>query len=134
MRPASLIRFFTLTVIALSANLALAQNPRPTGKVNDFFTAACANCHGKKREGGQTPAGNKVPSLLTDVWLHGGDDESIAKSIRNGYPEKEMPAWSVGMTDKEIRAMVVYIREQQSLFRRGQTKFDKPADDVTVKS
>lgn len=132
MRPSTLL-FFTAAA-ATPFTLLLAQNPRPTGKVNDFYAASCSNCHGKKLEGGQTPGGNKVPSLLDDEWLHGGDDASIAKSIHNGYPEKEMPPWAATMTDKEIRAMVVYIREQQSLFRRGQTKFEKPADDVTVKS
>ena len=124
-----------LSVSALLAcAVAFAQNPRPTGKVNDFYALNCANCHGKKLEGGQTPANNKVPSLLDDEWLHGGDDASIAQSIRNGYPEKEMPAWGATMSDLEIRAMVVYLREQQSLFRRGQVKLEKPADDITVKS
>lgn len=134
MRLASLPQLLALPALALTACLALAQNPRPTGKVNDFYALSCANCHGKKMEGGQTPAQNKAPTLLDHEWLHGGDDESIAKSIKNGYPEKEMPAWSAAMTDKEIRAMVVYIREQQSLARRGMMKVEKPADDVAVKS
>src|SRR3954468_9048042 len=131
MRPT---RFLPLAALLLPLQLALAQNPRATGKINEFYAQSCSNCHGKKLEGGQTPAGNKVPSLLDDEWLHGGDDESIARSIRNGYPEKEMPPWSATMTDKEIRAMVVYIREQQSLFRRGQVKIEKPKDDIAVKS
>ena len=113
---------------------AFAQNIRATGKINEFYALNCANCHGKKLEGGQTPANNKVPSLLDDEWLHGGDDESIAKSIRNGYPEKEMPAWSAAMSDKEIRAMVVYIREQEFLFRRGDTKIEKRPEDLVAKS
>ena len=88
MRPHRLL----LTVVALAPlTSAVAQNIRSTGKINEFYAASCANCHGKKLEGGQTPANNKVPSLLDDEWMHGGDDESIAKSIRNGYPEKEMP-------------------------------------------
>jgi len=28
--------------------------------------------------------------MLDEVWVHGGDDESIARSIRNGFPEKGM--------------------------------------------
>ncbi|HUR58964.1 MAG TPA: PQQ-dependent sugar dehydrogenase [Opitutaceae bacterium] len=119
---------------ALLPGIAFAQNPRVTGKINDAYTTNCSNCHGKKLEGGQTPGGNKVPSLLDDEWMHGGDDESIARSIKNGYPQKEMPPWGGAMTDKEIRAMVVYIREQQSLFRRGQVKLEKPADNIAVKS
>ena len=113
---------------------ALAQNIRATGKINEFYAAACANCHGQKLEGGRTPAGHTVPSLLDDEWLHGGDDDSIAKSIKIGYPEKEMPGWATGMTDKEIRAMVIYIREQQFAFRRGDTKIDKRPEDLVAKS
>ena len=131
MRPT---RFLFIAAAFAPLSSSFAQNIRATGKVNEFYAVNCSNCHGKKLEGGQTPAQNKVPSLLDDEWLHGGDDESIAKSIRNGFPEKEMPPWSATMTDKEVRAMVVYIREQQSLFRRGQTKVEKPADDITVKS
>jgi len=131
MRPHRLL----LIAVALAPfQVALAQNIRATGKINEFYALNCSNCHGKKLEGGQTPANNKVPSLLDDEWLHGGDDESVAKSIRNGYPEKEMPAWSVTMTEKEIRAMVIYIREQQFLFRRGETKIDKRPDDLVAKS
>lgn len=131
MRPHRLL----LCIVALApSTVTLAQNIRATGKINELYAANCSNCHGKKLEGGQTPANNKVPSLLDDEWLHGGDDESIAKSIRNGYPEKEMPPWSATMTDKEIRAMVIYIREQQFLFRRGDTKIDKRPDDLVAKS
>jgi aldose sugar dehydrogenase len=136
MRPPALrCRAWPLFGLALLPLTSVSgQNARPTGKVNDFYAQNCSNCHGKKLEGGQTPAGNKVPSLLDDEWLHGGDDESVARSIHNGYPEKEMPPWSATMTDKEIRTMVIYIREQQSLFRRGQIKMEKPAESLTVKS
>ncbi len=131
MRPHRLL----LCILALApSSVAFAQNIRATGKINEFYMAACSNCHGKKLEGGQTPANNKVPSLLDDEWLHGGDDESIAKSIKIGYPEKEMPGWAAGMTDKEIRAMVIYIREQQFAFRRGETKIEKRPDDLVAKS
>ncbi|MDO8544183.1 MAG: PQQ-dependent sugar dehydrogenase [Opitutaceae bacterium] len=128
--------FPALVILAAAlapAGLLFGQNPRPTGKANEAYAQQCANCHGKKLEGGQTPAGNKVPSLLDDEWLHGGDDESIARSIRNGYPEKEMPVWSATMPEKEIRAMVIYIREQRALFQRGLIQFNKPQDSVTVK-
>lgn len=119
--------------LLVSASTLFAQTPRQ-GTVAQRYTELCANCHGKNLEGGQSPAGNKVPTLLDDEWLHGGDDESIARSIRNGYPDKEMPAWGASFPEKEIRAMVIYLREQQSAFRRGQIKFSKPADSVAAKS
>src|SRR6516225_2779970 len=46
------------------------------------FTEVCATCHGTTQAKG--PVG---PSLFADTWIHGGDDESITKSIKSGYPE-----------------------------------------------
>ena len=34
--------------------------------------------------------------MLDDEWTHGGDDASLTRSIRDGFPEKGMPAWSPG--------------------------------------
>lgn len=124
-----LFRLRTLAVAGaalLSLTTSYGQAARPTGKINERYAELCANCHGKKLEGGQTPSGAKVPSLLDNEWLHGGDDESIAKSIRLGYPEKEMPPWGEAIGEKDVRAMVIYIREQQDLHRRGQLELVKP--------
>jgi glucose/arabinose dehydrogenase len=112
---------------ALAASSASAQAVR-TGTVAERYTQLCASCHGDKLQGAQ------APSMLDDIWAHGSDDESLAKSIRNGFPEKGMPAWGAAIPEKEIRAMVIYIREQRSLFQRGQMQFNKPADSVTAKS
>ena len=54
-----------------------------------LFNEVCAGCHGA------TPtAGPRAPSLLADTWLHGGDDEAIARNIRDGFIEKGMPPFS----------------------------------------
>ena len=87
MHPSRLLLLVTATALVASAS---AQNVRTTGKINEFYAQNCVNCHGAKLEGGMTPANNKVPSLLNEQYLHGNDDESIAKSIKVGYPEKEM--------------------------------------------
>ena len=122
-------RFLILLPVVLGLlSSALAQNARPKGKANETYAQLCAACHGKNLEGAQ------APSKLDDVWLAGSDDESIAKSIRNGFPEKGMPAWGAAIPEKEIRAMVIYIREQRALFQRGQMTFTKPADSTTAKS
>src|SRR5687767_15083834 len=125
MCPSRLLLAFT-SVVPLSS--AFAQTARPTGKINDTYTQLCANCHGANLQGGQ------AQSLLDDVWVAGGDDESLAKSIRNGFPEKGMPAWGAAIPEKEIRAMVIYIHEQRSKHQREQTQFTKPADSITAKS
>lgn len=125
---------FPLASIALAAAPALFAQQVRTGKIAQSYQELCANCHGKNLEGGRAPSGRPAPTLLDHEWLHGGDDESIAKSIRDGNPLNEMPAWGASVPEKEIRAMVIYLREQQNLARRGQLTFTKPADNMSAKS
>ncbi len=121
---------------SLSAAIALALCPIAavqaqdfrTGTVAERYTQLCANCHGANMEGGQ------APSMLDDIWVYGGDDESLARSIRNGYPDKGMPVWSASLPEKEIRAMVIYIRETRAKYALSQTTFEAPAGPVTAKS
>jgi aldose sugar dehydrogenase len=107
---------------------ALAQNIRTTGKINETYATLCASCHGKNMEGAQ------APSMLDDVWTAGGDDESLAKSIRNGFPEKGMPGWGAAIPEKEIRAMVIYIHEQRALHKRTQAAAAKPPATFTAQT
>ncbi len=121
---------FTLVCAALAtATPAFAQGIRNgTGTVAQTYTTLCANCHGANMQGAQ------APSMLDDIWLHGSDDESLARSIRNGFPEKGMPAWGPAIPEKEIRAMVIYIRETRATNEREHTEFAKPVESLTAKS
>ncbi len=123
-------RLFALlaAAAALAGASARAQDFR-TGTVAERFALLCANCHGKNLEGSGIG-----PSLLKDTWLHGGDDESIAKSIRTGFPEKGMPVWGAAIPEKEIHAMVIYLRESRAKARLQQTQFVTPVDSVTATS
>lgn len=112
---------------AFSTASVSAQAVR-TGTVAATYAQFCAACHGANLQGAQ------APSMLDDIWVHGGDDESLAKSIKLGYPDKGMPAWGAAIPDKEIRAMVIYIREQRAKFARENTVFTKPADSITSES
>ena len=71
----------TAALFASLSPFAFGQADRPTGKINEIYTQLCANCHGKNLEGGQ------AQSMLDDVWVAGGDEESLAKSIRQGFPD-----------------------------------------------
>ena len=132
MRPTP--RFHSLTRRALvsllpllAASFAAGQTDRQ-GTVAQRYQQLCANCHGANLEGGQ------AQSLLDDVWVAGGDDESIARSIRLGFPDKGMPTWGDAIPEKEIRAMVIYIHELRAKHQRGQLTFAKPADSMAVTS
>ncbi len=94
-----------------------------------FFNEVCANCHGKNLEGAQAPS-----LLKPDIFRHGGDDASLAHSISEGYPTNGMVPWKTVLSPAEIRVMVVFIREKQEQFRRGQLTFPKPTDGQVVTS
>ena len=70
----------------------------------EMFEANCVACHVK---GG---GGNVGPNLTDDYWLHKGSLNDIYKSIKNGYPDKGMQAWSVKFNPKEISYLASYIK------------------------
>lgn len=92
------------------------------------FTETCASCHGTSVAKG--PVG---PSLFDDEWVHGGDDDSIVKSIREGYPEKGMPAFKDLMTEQETWQMVAYLRTQAANLKEKPVYVPDP-DGQIVKS
>ena len=126
--PSSHRPLLALLLAALATTTTATAQQVRTGTVAERYVLLCANCHGKNLEGGQ------APTMLDDVWTNGGDDESLSKSIRTGFPDKGMPAWGAAIPDKEIRAMVIYIRELRAKAIREQTAFVKPADSMTAKS
>ena len=96
--------------------------------MNEIYTNICANCHGAAMEGAQ------APSMLDDVWVNGGNDESIARTIREGNLEKGMPAFSVVLSEQDIRSMVIFIREQRAKAKQSKMTVAKPAESIAVRS
>ena len=82
--------------------------------VTKVYAEVCAACHGAKLEGG------KAQSLLDDTWVFGGDDASMATTIREGRVAAGMPPFVTLLTAPEIRAMVYYLRETRATLRVGQ--------------
>lgn len=132
MRPIPRFRssthFALVSLLPLMAVTFASGQTERQGTVAQRYQQLCSNCHGANLEGGQ------AQSLLDDVWVAGGDDESLARSIRQGFPDKGMPTWGDAIPEKEIRAMVIYIRELRSKHERGQITFVKPADSMAVTS
>lgn len=65
----------------------------------------CASCHGEDLRGG------KARSLLDDNWRHGGDDVGLKRSITEGIETSGMPGFGTVLSDAEVRALIVLIRE-----------------------
>jgi aldose sugar dehydrogenase len=110
------------------APAAPAPSSPPLRKVAAIHTELCASCHGAKWEGG------RAPSMLDDVWAHGGDDESLARSIRAGVLANGMPAFEAVLKGPEIRALVIAIREARDRARREGTPAARSFDDLVVAS
>lgn len=105
------------------------QNPPSQGReVTKLYADHCASCHGADMAGGS------ASSLVDATWRYGGDDASIARSIRNGHPNAGMPAMRNTLNDAEIRAIVVYIHERGAAFEQAHTRYSAPSAGETVHS
>lgn len=96
-------------IIACSALSATAASRIGTGAVQELYEQKCGACHGMKMESG---IGG---SLIDDTWKHGSSDEAIAKVIRDGAPGTEMIAFKEQLSEEQIRALVILIRERQQM-------------------
>ncbi|HEX7085583.1 MAG TPA: PQQ-dependent sugar dehydrogenase [Vicinamibacterales bacterium] len=128
MRRLSILSAVIAVAVAGLMPLVYAQRPENPREISRLYGQLCASCHG------QNLAGGMAQSLLDDEWKFGGDDESLAKSIREGHPEAGMPPMGNALSEQEIRAMVIYIREEATKARRAATTFNQPEGDREVQS
>jgi cytochrome c oxidase cbb3-type subunit 3 len=68
----------------------------------------CAECHGAEGQGYKPYGG---PDLSDDVWLYGGDRETITDVIVNGR-HGVCPPWGKQLDAPTIKAIAVYIWQQ----------------------
>lgn len=108
-----------------STNLKAQENRRDVAKL---YEELCSACHGDNLEGGQTD------SLLDDKWKHGGEDADLTKAIVDGFELNGMPPWKNLLSEQEVRALVVYIREKATQARMQQAQVAKPDEDQVVES
>jgi glucose/arabinose dehydrogenase len=120
------------TTVAVMAGLVACGGAAATqevreGSVAKVYAESCAACHGATLRGGQ------AASLVDDAWTYGEDDASLARSIREGQPEAGMPAFGGALSEQDVRALVIFIRERADEARRSATVFAKPTGDAVVK-
>lgn len=96
--------------------------------VTDVYAASCASCHGVDLNGGS------ARSLVDGVWEFGADDDSVARMISVGNTNRGMPGFQAGLTEAEIRALVVFIREKTAQFEAQTNRFAKPIEGEVVAS
>ncbi len=84
-----------------------------------LYRSLCAGCHGLDLQGGLGS------SLITDQWRFGGDDESIATTIRDGRAEIGMPPMGHALSDDDLRELILFLREQ--ITGAGSIRMDPPS-------
>lgn len=100
-------RLAVAAVLAIAAAAPRAmQDSIQLQTVELNYRDRCARCHGDALQGG------RASSLIDTVWAWGGDDASIARSIRTGHASAGMPQVADGLSDGEVRALVILIRER----------------------
>jgi len=83
---------------------AAALDPSQLEKGKGVFSNKCATCHAP--DGG----GAIGPNLCDNFWINGkGRLEDIAATIKDGVPDKGMPAWGSMIGQDEVIQVAVYV-------------------------
>jgi glucose/arabinose dehydrogenase len=113
----------TFLITLALASFAPAQN----AKIEELYSKNCAGCHGANFEGG---VGG---SLVDGVWNHGSSDEEIYRSIAKGNIPLGMIPWEDTFKPDQIRAFVIFLREQEKKnLSKGQNLPSPSLDKVTT--
>ena len=103
------------------------DDPPSRGReVTKLYADNCARCHGADLSGGS------ASSLIDGVWRYGGDDASLAQSIRSRHAG--MLTVQPSLNDAEIRALVIYIHEKRAAFEQAHTRYAAPVPGTVVPS
>ena len=76
-------------------------------KAKQTYMSFCAGCHGANLQGGVASA------LIKKEWTHGGDRNSLIKTIRDGIPNTTMLSWKAAIPAKDIEAIADFILQAQ---------------------
>jgi glucose/arabinose dehydrogenase len=92
-----------------------------------LYTEQCSGCHGTDLSGG------RAPSLFDETWVHGNDDETIARNIQNGFPQAGMVPYKDTLSDQQIWQLVAYLRTAGATMKGRPTYVPDP-DGQVIKS
>lgn len=106
----------------LATLLAMLTSPC-FASVEKIYKSHCETCHGKNLKGGMSAP------LNDNKWQFGGSVKEITHSISEGIVDKGMPAWKDTLSPEEIRSLVIFIQEQQSVASNKSAKRE-PSDPI----
>jgi mono/diheme cytochrome c family protein len=117
-------KFPKLTQQEVTALLQFLATDDLTAKISDsstnvaeaghhLFQRNCAFCHGRDAAGGETgPDLTRSKLVLSDV-----DGTKVTDVVRNGRPEKKMPAFN--FSNEEIHSLIAFIHHQATSSKSG---------------
>ncbi|MDP0498984.1 MAG: PQQ-dependent sugar dehydrogenase [Verrucomicrobiota bacterium JB022] len=113
-----------IRLLALSASLLTTLSAQ---RIDALYQQYCASCHGDDLQGGSGS------SLVDGIWNHGGTDADHARIIREGLPQMGMPGFGDGLSEEQIRGMVIYMREMEHRAKlEGIRERARPTDGVVT--
>lgn len=121
-------RQISLLLSLLMPVLLAAQNRIGTGEVAQVYQQHCAICHGQQLEGGLGS------NLVDEHWIHGDSHEAVARVIRDGLTEQGMPAYSKVLSEEEIQAVTIYLKEMRHLAMVGQADQNSRSEDGIIRT
>ena len=81
----------------------MSRNPVFVDAGRATFQSTCASCHNTALTGGIGP------SLVDEVWIHGGAATDVLKSVNDGVAAKGMPTWGPVLGGKKVSEVVAFI-------------------------
>ncbi len=121
-------RALLLSPLLLSPLFSQDQPDYSKMKTEQVFEQLCSSCHGKDLSGG---VGG---SLIDSEWKHGSSDEDLLKSIRDGNAQLGMTPFKTVLDDRQIRSLVIHIREKEKQAKDKVMEFPKPEPGKVTKT
>ena len=104
----SVLRQFGLLEDDQATLLKTMEDEAALASMAPLFKGKCAQCH--RADG----SGDIGPNLTDDSWLHVGQLTDIPSILRNGVPEKGMPAWGAKFSQTQIVLLSSYVAKLRS--------------------
>lgn len=94
-------------VMSISGNMyGDTLDPTLVTQGEAIFNQNCTLCHGQDAKGLHAMG---APNLTDDVWLYGGDRQTIRETIRHGRAGV-MPAWEARLGNERIMLLTAYVK------------------------
>jgi len=93
-----------------------------------LYAQHCAACHGANLDGGMGG------SLVDGEWKHGGTDADLRDAIREGHPDMGMEGWKDELSEEQVRALVIFIREAEKRAAERRATQPRPDRDRVIRT